>query len=164
MKTIVSETHSITFLPKEHAVSWKLPKNAQFGQFFFLLKVCVKRVGAYVIIPSLTAKEAESPENTGSQPLFTHQKCSYILLLFSFFNRLSRCLNHFSHSCISKDFIVGTKACDLMQGICQISSCIGGVVTELFSGTIHLHVSQCTNNVTAGVFAGQSFLQNPENK
>lgn len=35
-------------------------------------------------IPSLTAKEAESPENTGFQPLFTHQKCSYILLLFSF--------------------------------------------------------------------------------
>ena len=65
-------------------MSWKLPKNAQFGQFFFLLKVCVKRVGAYVIIPSLTAKEAESPENTGFQPLFTHQKRSYILLLFSF--------------------------------------------------------------------------------
>ena len=34
--------------------------------------------------PSLTAKEAESPENTGFQPLFTHQKCSYILLFFSF--------------------------------------------------------------------------------
>ncbi|MDO5592764.1 MAG: hypothetical protein Q4G57_07700, partial [Bacillota bacterium] len=49
-KTIVSETHSITFFPEGHAVSWKLPKNAQFGQFFFLLKVCVKRVGAYVII------------------------------------------------------------------------------------------------------------------
>lgn len=49
-KTIVSETHSITFFPEGHAVSWKLPKNTQFGQFFFLLKVCVKRVGAYVII------------------------------------------------------------------------------------------------------------------
>ncbi len=49
-KTIVTGTHSITFFPEEHAASWKLPKNAQFGQFFFLLKVCVKRVGAYVII------------------------------------------------------------------------------------------------------------------
>lgn len=49
-KTIVTGTHSITFFPEGHAVSWKLPKNAQFGQFFFLLKVCVKRVGAYVII------------------------------------------------------------------------------------------------------------------
>ena len=41
-------------------------------------------LNTYGIIPSLTAKEAESPENTGFQPLFTHQKCSYILLLFSF--------------------------------------------------------------------------------
>ena len=37
-----------------------------------------------VILPSLTVKEAESPENAGFQPLFTHQKCSYILLFFSF--------------------------------------------------------------------------------
>ena len=37
-----------------------------------------------LVPPSLTVKEAESPENAGFQPLFTHQKCSYILLLFSF--------------------------------------------------------------------------------
>ena len=45
------ESSSVTAHEISNTVSWKLPKNAQFGPFFFLLKVCVKRVGAYVIIP-----------------------------------------------------------------------------------------------------------------
>ena len=36
---------------------------------------CLATVLISITIPSLTAKEAESPENTGFQPLFTHQKC-----------------------------------------------------------------------------------------
>ena len=61
--------------------SYKVDKNAESAKMSHeALTTSVMRV----TIPSLTAKEAESPENTGFQPLFTHQKCSYILLLFSF--------------------------------------------------------------------------------
>ena len=60
----------------------KLPQDRQKQSVLFPSVLYFCRYGD--ILPSLTAKEAESPENTGFQPLFTHQKCSYILLLFSF--------------------------------------------------------------------------------